>query len=83
MRGKVIGCYTGRRLRTRWIPASLTEETILQVTLMDAALLEVGPPGVVLEIQQEDLPGPAAREDLLAHWTAVFDGLDAAGAGAR
>ncbi|MDN5599466.1 MAG: hypothetical protein ACTHV2_03405 [Brachybacterium sp.] len=83
VRGKVIGCYTGRRLRTRWIPASLTEETILQVTLMDAALLEVGPPGVVLEIQQEDLPGPAAREDLLAHWTAVFDGLDAAGAGAR
>ena len=82
VRGTVIGCYKGRRLRVRWIPAGLAEETILQVTLMDSALLEVGPPGVALEIEQEDLPGPAVREDLLAHWTAVLDGLDAAGTGA-
>lgn len=83
VRGSVIGCYAGRRLRARWIPAGLAEETILQVTLMDAALLEVGPPGVVLEIQQEDLPDPAAREDLLVHWTAVLDALDTPGAHAR
>lgn len=75
VRGRVTGCHAGRRLRVRWTAAALDHETDLQVTLLDAALLDGVPSGTVVEIRQERLLGPAERMGMLEHWTAVLDGL--------
>ena len=73
IRGRVSGCHMGRRVRLRWTPATLDHETIFQVTVQEP--LDPGVVGTVIEIHQERLLGPAERQTLLAHWTAVLDEL--------
>lgn len=69
VRGRVVGCHVGRRVRMRWTPETLDHETMFQVTLMDEAN------GTTLALHQERLLGPAERQALLEHWTGVLDDL--------
>ncbi|HEX7352596.1 hypothetical protein [Brachybacterium sp.] len=73
VRGRVIGCHVGRRVRVRWTPSTLDHETVFQVTLQ--APLESSLLGTVLEIHQERLLGAAERQGLLEQWTGVLDEL--------
>ena len=76
VRGRVIGCHVGRRVRLRWTPAILDHETVFQVTLQEPA--EDGTTGTSIGIHQERLLGDAERQTLLVYWTAVLDELVAA-----
>lgn len=69
VRGRLVGCHVGRRLRMRWTPETLDHETVFQVTLQESA------EGTVIGIHQERLLGAAERQGLLEHWTAVLDDL--------
>lgn len=73
VRGRVVGCHVGRRLRLRWTPADLDHETVFQVTLQDS--LEDPQQGTLIELHQERLLGTAERQALLEHWTTVLDAL--------
>ena len=73
VRGRVVGCHVGRRLRLRWTPVALDHETVFQVTLQESP---EGPLwGTVIELHQERLLGAAERQALLEHWTTVLDTL--------
>lgn len=69
VRGRVVGCHVGRRVRVRWTPPVLDHETVFQVTLQPA------PEGTTISIHQERLLGPAARQMLLEHWTSLLEQL--------
>ena len=73
VRGRVVGCHVGRRLRLRWTPADLDHETVFQVTLQDSPEDPLW--GTVIELHQERLLGAAERQSLLEHWTEVLDTL--------
>lgn len=73
VRGRVIGCHVGRRVRVRWTPSTLDHETVFQVTLQKPP--ESGLVGTVIAIHQERLLGPAARQGLLEQWTTALDQL--------
>lgn len=44
VRGRVIGCHVGRRVRLRWTPEILDHETVFQVTLQET---QAGAAGVI------------------------------------
>ncbi|MEE1618404.1 SRPBCC family protein [Brachybacterium sp. J153] len=69
IRGRVVGCHVGRRVRLRWTPVTLDHETVFQVTLQEAAT------GTTIGIHQERLLGAAERQGLLEHWTTTLDAL--------
>lgn len=69
--GRVVGAHLGRRLRVRWDQPDIDGETVLQVTLIDAA------GGTTVAIHQERLGTAEQREDLLERWTAELDALRA------
>ena len=73
VRGRVVGCHVGRRLRLRWTPAALDHETVFQVTLQDSPEDPLW--GTVIELHQERLLGAAERQALLEHWTTVLGTL--------
>lgn len=70
VRGRVIGCHMGRRVRVRWTPSRLDHETVFQVTLQPEP---EGGRGTVLAVHQERLLGPAERQALLEHWETALD----------
>lgn len=76
MRGRVIGCHVGRRVRVRWTPRTLDHETVFQVTLQEPSGAASGE--TTIELHQERLLGPAERQSLIEHWTTVLDALVAA-----
>lgn len=69
IRGRVVGCHVGRRVRVRWTPEILDHETMFQVTLLESSN------GTTLSIHQERLLGPAERQSLLEHWSSVLEQL--------
>lgn len=69
VRGRVMGCHVGRRIRLRWTPQDLDHETMFEVTLLE----ETG--GTTIVIHQERLLGPAERQGLLEHWDDVLAAL--------
>ena len=72
VRGRVVGCHVGRRVRVRWTPADLDHETVFQVTITEAV------EGTTITVHQERLLGPAERQALLERWTRILDDLVAA-----
>ncbi|QNN82415.1 hypothetical protein H3H54_15665 [Brachybacterium sp. Z12] len=73
VRGRVIGCHVGRRVRVRWTPLALDHETVFQVTLQDPP--DAAPGCTLIELHQERLLGAAERQALIEHWDAVLDAL--------
>lgn len=73
VRGRVVGCHVGRRVRVRWTPLVLDHETVFQVTLQDAGDAPSG--STVIELHQERLLGPAERQTLIEHWTGELDAV--------
>jgi uncharacterized protein YndB with AHSA1/START domain len=69
VRGRVVGCHVGRRVRLRWTPETLDHETVFQVTLLESSQ------GTTVAIHQERLLGAAERQGLLEQWTTVLDEL--------
>ncbi|EWS80307.1 hypothetical protein [Brachybacterium phenoliresistens] len=69
IRGRVVGCHVGRRVRLRWHPPQLDHETVFQVTLLEA------PGGCTIAIHQERLLGSAERQALLERWTRELEEL--------
>lgn len=69
VRGRVVGCHVGRRMRLDWTPPGLDHGTMFEVTLLE----DTG--ATVILLHQERLPDSAARERLLAHWTVVLSEL--------
>lgn len=69
-RGRVVGCHMGRRVRVRWIPPGLAEETIAQVTLEELADGPRG--GTTLVLHQDPVRDLAAQQSLLTHWQAAL-----------
>ena len=80
VRGRVIGCHVGRRVRVRWTPEALDHETVFQVTLQEAPGAAAGgtSAGTEIAIHQERLLGAAERQGLLEQWEQVLDALVAA-----
>lgn len=66
VRGRVVGCHMGRRVRVRWAPPQLAEETIVQVTLEETA--DGTRRGTTLVLQQDQVRDLAAQQTLLARW---------------
>ncbi|MCS6711773.1 hypothetical protein JSY14_06955 [Brachybacterium sp. EF45031] len=62
VRGRVVGCHVGRRLRLRWTPPTLDHETEIDVALES----ETG--GTAVRVHQDRLLGPAERQDQLLRW---------------
>ncbi len=69
LRGRVVGCHVGRRVRVRWTPADLDHEVIFQVSLTPAA------GGTTVQIHQERLLGPAERQGRVERWTQELEQL--------
>lgn len=72
VRGRIVGCHRGRRVRMYWTPAALDHETVFQVTLLEASA------GTTIAIHQERLVDAVERQSQLEQWTAVLDDLVAA-----
>ncbi|MGP9695443.1 SRPBCC family protein [Brachybacterium sp. AOP25-B2-12] len=67
VRGRVSGCYVGRRVRVRWEDPALGHATLFQVTLTE----DEG--GTEIVIQEEGLAGTAERDARRVRWTAALD----------
>lgn len=67
VRGRIVGCHVGRRVRVRWTPRTLDHETVFQVTLQEAGQ------GTTIALHQERLLGAAERQAQLEHWTTVLE----------
>ncbi|WP_193103723.1 hypothetical protein [Brachybacterium sp. FME24] len=72
VRGRIVGCHMGRRVRMYWTPVALDHETVFQVTLLEASA------GTTIAIHQERLVDAVERQSLLEQWTAILDDLVAA-----
>lgn len=69
VRGRVVGCHVGRRVRLDWTPPDLDHETMFEVTLLEDTS------ATVILLHQERLLDAAERQRLLDHWTAVLSEL--------
>lgn len=71
VRGRVLGCHVGRRLRLRWVPPELGHETLVQISLTPI----LG--GTAVRLSQEHLRGPAEQQSARERWTAALAGITA------
>jgi uncharacterized protein YndB with AHSA1/START domain len=69
--GEVTVLEPGSHLRLTWQPPAWSRSSILQIRVIDART------GTTISFHQENLPGPAERENMLGHWTGVLDRLAA------
>ncbi|MBM9467038.1 SRPBCC family protein [Nakamurella leprariae] len=67
--GRIRSCSPGRRIRLTWRPAGWTHDSVLQLTVLPAA------GGATIALHQEHLADAGERNELLAHWTTVVEGL--------
>lgn len=69
VRGHVIGCHLGERVRLRWRPRELEHDTELMVSL------DPEEHGTELVVHLERLEGPAEQQAQREHWEQALEDL--------
>lgn len=70
-RGELRSRAEGSMLRLTWQPAGAETDTTVQLRVIPAKT------GSTIAIHHERLSGPAEREEMLAHWGAVLNTVEA------